>query len=41
MHYFTEEFARRMHKRIDQIAPETLEWLKAYPWPGNVRDSPI
>jgi formate hydrogenlyase transcriptional activator len=38
VHYFVQEFARRMHKQIDQIAPQTLAVLKAYSWPGNVRE---
>ncbi len=35
VHYFTQEFARRMHKRIDQIAPETLEGLKSLSMAGK------
>jgi formate hydrogenlyase transcriptional activator len=36
--YFTQEFASRMHKRLDQVAPQTIARLKAHPWPGNVRE---
>jgi formate hydrogenlyase transcriptional activator len=36
--HFTALYARRMHKRIDDIPPETIEALVRYPWPGNVRE---
>ncbi len=31
------KFARRMNKTIETIAPETMDALLNYPWPGNVR----
>ena len=36
--HFTELYARRMNKRIDQIPPETMDALVRYHWPGNVRE---
>ena len=36
--HFTENFARRMGKRIDQIPRETMSAFTAYAWPGNVRE---
>ena len=36
--HFVEIFARRMGKRIDHIAEETLESFNSYSWPGNVRE---
>ncbi len=36
--HFTELYARRMNKRIDQIPSETMDALLGYPWPGNVRE---
>jgi formate hydrogenlyase transcriptional activator len=36
--HFTEFYARRMNKRIDEIPAETLEALVRYRWPGNVRE---
>ena len=36
--HFTEMYARRMNKRIDQIPCETMDALVKYRWPGNVRE---
>lgn len=36
--HFVEIFARRMHKRIDQVPKETIEGFTEYSWPGNVRE---
>lgn len=36
--HFTELYARRMNKPIDEIPPGTMEALVRYPWPGNVRE---
>jgi formate hydrogenlyase transcriptional activator len=36
--YFTELYARRMNKRINEIPPETMDALVRYRWPGNVRE---
>jgi formate hydrogenlyase transcriptional activator len=36
--HFTELYARRMNKRIDEIPSETMDALVRYPWPGNVRE---
>jgi formate hydrogenlyase transcriptional activator len=36
--HFVEIFARRMGKRIDYIAEETLESFNTYSWPGNIRE---
>jgi two-component system, NtrC family, response regulator AtoC len=35
---FVDEFNRQFGKKITEVAPETLELLKAYRWPGNVRE---
>jgi len=36
--YFLSKYARRMDKRIEQISPDTMARLIAYPWPGNIRE---
>jgi formate hydrogenlyase transcriptional activator len=36
--HFTEHYARRMNKRINEIPSETMDALVRYSWPGNVRE---
>ena len=36
--YFVQEFATRMRKEIDAIPSESMEALKNYFWPGNIRE---
>jgi formate hydrogenlyase transcriptional activator len=36
--YFVQQNARRMNKRITSIPSETMEALKRYDWPGNIRE---
>jgi formate hydrogenlyase transcriptional activator len=36
--HFTEQFARRMNKRIESISSETMNSLCEYHWPGNIRE---
>jgi formate hydrogenlyase transcriptional activator len=36
--HFTGLYSQRMNKRIDVIAPDTMDVLVRYPWPGNVRE---
>src|SRR6202453_477477 len=36
--HFTDLYARRLNKTIDQIPTETMDALVRYPWPGNVRE---
>ncbi len=35
--HFLGIFARKLGKQVRDIAPEVLDAMKAYPWPGNVR----
>jgi two-component system nitrogen regulation response regulator GlnG len=37
-HHFLGRFGREMGKKVETIAPRTLELLERYPWPGNVRE---
>jgi formate hydrogenlyase transcriptional activator len=36
--HFTQIYARRMNKGIDEIPDATMDALVRYPWPGNVRE---
>jgi formate hydrogenlyase transcriptional activator len=36
--HFTQQFARRMGRRIETIPSAVLDSLARYPWPGNVRE---
>ncbi len=35
--FFLEKFAGQMNKRLRTISPESLDLLRGYDWPGNVR----
>jgi PAS domain S-box-containing protein len=36
--HFVQTFARKIGKKIDSIAPSTMNSLCSYAWPGNVRE---
>jgi two-component system nitrogen regulation response regulator GlnG len=36
--YFLKRFAEQLNKPVQQVTPEALSILEAYPWPGNVRE---
>jgi len=36
--HFTQQFARRMGRRIETIPAEAMDALVWYPWPGNIRE---
>ena len=36
--HFTQLYARKMNKRLDEIPSETMDALVRYRWPGNVRE---
>jgi formate hydrogenlyase transcriptional activator len=36
--HFTQQFARRMGRRIETIPSAVMDALARYPWPGNVRE---
>jgi DNA-binding NtrC family response regulator len=38
MELFLAQYAKEMNKPIQGIAPEALEYLHAYSWPGNIRE---
>src|SRR5262245_55531534 len=36
--HFTQRFARRMGRRIENIPAAVMDALVRYPWPGNIRE---
>jgi DNA-binding NtrC family response regulator len=38
VHHFLREFGQRTNRRIKPIPDETMDGLKKYPWPGNIRE---
>ncbi len=36
--HFLRRFSRELGKEVQRIAPEALELLRRYPWPGNLRE---
>ena len=36
--YFIDRYARKAGKNIKRVNKKTLELLKSYPWPGNIRE---
>jgi formate hydrogenlyase transcriptional activator len=36
--YFLSKFAHRMKKNIEMVAPEGMQALSRYSWPGNIRE---
>jgi transcriptional regulator with GAF, ATPase, and Fis domain len=36
--HFVEVFGRRIGKQIDEVPKETMESLRSYSWPGNIRE---
>jgi two-component system response regulator AtoC len=38
VNYFVRRFNKKMSRQIQGLAPETLELLRKYRWPGNIRE---
>jgi len=36
--YFIDRYASKAGKKIRNIERNTVEWLQAYDWPGNIRE---
>jgi two-component system response regulator HydG len=37
-HYFLRRYSREQGKAVTGIATEAMDLLRAYPWPGNIRE---
>lgn len=38
VNYFLNRFSRELEKNVHQISPEAMSLLRAYTWPGNLRE---
>jgi PAS domain S-box-containing protein len=38
VHFLVNKFKMRIGKRLDSVAPETMQLLVGYAWPGNIRE---
>ena len=38
MHYFVDAYNTEFRKRVHGVAPEAMQRLKTYGWPGNIRE---
>jgi formate hydrogenlyase transcriptional activator len=38
VHHFVHDFGQRMNRRIETIPDDTMDALKKYLWPGNIRE---
>jgi PAS domain S-box-containing protein len=38
VHFLVHKFAARIGKRIDGVTEQTMQRLRDYPWPGNIRE---
>jgi two-component system nitrogen regulation response regulator GlnG len=36
--HYVRLFSRELGRDVQEVAPETLEQLRGYPWPGNIRE---
>jgi two-component system nitrogen regulation response regulator GlnG len=36
--HYLRRFSRELGRQVQDVAPETLRQLSAYPWPGNIRE---
>ena len=38
VNHFLNYYAKKYHKNVTSIAPQAMDKLKRYPWPGNIRE---
>jgi len=36
--HYLRRYSRELGREVREVAPETLERLRSYPWPGNIRE---
>ena len=36
--YFVKKFSATMGKKVESVSAKSMELLKSYPWPGNIRE---
>jgi two-component system NtrC family response regulator len=36
--HYVDQFNREFRKNVTSVAPEAMQALEAYPWPGNIRE---
>src|SRR6266545_4395781 len=36
--FYLRRFSRELGREVQEVAPEALERLRGYPWPGNIRE---
>src|SRR4029077_16269118 len=36
--HYLRRFSRELGREVREVAPEALERLRNYPWPGNIRE---
>ena len=36
--HYLRRFSRELGREVREVAPEVLERLRGYPWPGNIRE---
>lgn len=37
-YHFLRKAEAKVNKKVERISPEALDYLKSYPWPGNLRE---
>src|SRR5437660_533863 len=38
IHHYVRRFNRELGREVQEVAPEALQRLRGYPWPGNIRE---
>ena len=36
--HYLRRFSRELGREVREVAPEAMERLRGYPWPGNIRE---